>query len=213
MRGGLVRDVLALTRSAVARHRHRRRHARPLLTRELSPRDRVIVDADTEAGELVPEGHTPNPMRTALAAATVLAALPHNGVLVPGRSLGGVRLGEPAAQVAAIGPHGVCSGCAAATWYFTYRKFTRAGLAVELTNAKVSAVYTIWQPQGWHTPGGLQLDAAEAEVTQLAQVTPVECPGYSALVHDARGVRTAYYIVNDKLWGFGLMPAGANPCR
>ena len=85
---------------------------------------------------------------------TAAAALPRHGTLVPGRSLGGIRLGEPAAQVRAAlgGSFGVCRGCATTTWYFTYRKFDRRGLAVELTEGRVSAVYTLWRPNGWSAP-------------------------------------------------------------
>jgi hypothetical protein len=158
-------------------------------------------------------------MRTALALAATVAAtgsLPHDGVLVPGRSLGGVRLGETAPSVRArLGSsYGVCDGCTTPTWYFTYRRFTHAGLAVELVGGRVSAVYTVWRPHGWRTPAGLQLGAVEGQVTRLASpVTPLQCPGYTALVHDARGVRTVYYVLDGKLWGFGLMQTRASPCR
>ena len=78
------------------------------------------------------------------------ASLPRPGVLVPATSLGGVRLGEPAAKVrAALGAHGVCRGCLLPTWYFTYRAFDQHGLGVELVGGRVSAVYTLWQPHGW----------------------------------------------------------------
>jgi hypothetical protein len=42
---------------------------------------------------------------------------------------------------------------------------------------------------------------------------PVACTGYSALVRDARGARTAYYVVDGKLWGFGLLGRMQSPCR
>ena len=85
------------------------------------------------------------------------AALPRAGVFLPGRSLGGVRLGESAAAVrAALGPHGVCLHCATTTWYFNYQRFQRRGLAVELTHGLVFAVYTLWQPPGWRTANGLR---------------------------------------------------------
>lgn len=154
-------------------------------------------------------------MRTALAIAATIGSLPHSGVLVPGHSLGGVRLGEPAQQVrAALGPHGVCANCATMTWYFNYAKFTQPGLAVELRNGRVSAVYTIWSPSGWHTPSGLALGAVEAQVAKLpGPPVPMQCVGYTVLVRDTGAVRTAYYVVNGNLWGFGLMPARTNPCR
>ncbi|HEY8028717.1 MAG TPA: hypothetical protein VIE38_04315 [Gaiellaceae bacterium] len=154
-------------------------------------------------------------MRTVLAVAAAIGSLPHAGTLVPGRSLGGVHLGEAAVQVrAALGVPGVCDGCGTTTWYFTYRKFTNPGLAVELKAGRVTGVYTVWQPGGWHTPAGLRLGAFEGQVTSLASpVTPTQCPGYTALVRDARAVRTAYYIVDGKLWGFGLMTTRSSPCR
>ena len=148
-------------------------------------------------------------------AAGAAAALPRPGVLVPASSLGGVRLGEPAAQVrAALGAHGVCRGCLLPTWYFTYRRFDQHGLGVELVGGRVSAVYTLWQPHGWRTPGGLVLGMTQNQVTgQLGALLPVTCAGYSALVKDAGGARTAYYIRNGRLWGFGLLLAKADPCR
>jgi len=151
-----------------------------------------------------------------LCPAAAAAALPRAGTLVPGQSLGGVRLGQTAVQVRAeLGSsYGVCRGCARTTWYFTYRAFDRHGLAVELTKGRVSAVYTLWQPSGWRAPHGLQLGAVEAQITVLAGIlVPTPCSGYKALVRDGRTVRTVYYVVDGKLWGFGLLRAGESPCR
>ena len=158
-------------------------------------------------------------MRAALALVAIVAStgsLPKAGMLVPGQSLGGVRLGETAAQTRAAlgGFYGRCHGCDGTTWYFTYGKWTRTGLAVELQNGRVAALFTLWKPPGWHTAGGLRLGAVEAQVTSLAgPVVPVACAGYTVLVRDAHGTRTAYYVVDGELWGFGLMRARANPCR
>ena len=87
-------------------------------------------------------------------AAPAAAGLPKAGVLVPGRSLGGIRLGEsPQAVRAALGTfYGTCRGCPRRTWYFTYRPFDKHGLAVEFTGGRVSGVYTLWRPAGWHAP-------------------------------------------------------------
>lgn len=133
-------------------------------------------------------------------------------MFVPGRSLGGVRLGEPAAEVRRhLGADfGLCRGCATTTWYFTYHRFDDKGLAVELTRGRVSAVYTLWQPRGWRTQGGLRLGATEGQVTQaVGAVVPVTCSGYTQLVAGT----SVYTIVNGNLWGFGLMRNKASPCR
>jgi hypothetical protein len=150
-------------------------------------------------------------------AAPASAALPRHGTLLPGRSLAGIHLGEKAADVeAALGRrYGVCRGCRTATWYFTYRPFTRQGLAVELSGGRVSAVFTIWRPSGWSAPKGLQFGAVEAQVTTLAgPLVVLACAGYDAFTRDSpNDVRTVYYVLDGRLWGFGLLPATANPCR
>jgi hypothetical protein len=148
-------------------------------------------------------------------AGSAAAALPRPGVFVPGRSLAGIRLGESAGEVrAALGAHGVCIGCATTTWYFNYEPFSQRGLAVELTRQRVTAVYTLWQPVGWRAENGLRLGVVEAQLTASAgALVSVVCSGYDARVADAPQARSVYYVVQGKLWGFGLLQAHADPCR
>jgi hypothetical protein len=137
----------------------------------------------------------------------LIAVLPAAAAFLPGRSLAGVRLGEPAAQVRAQvgGDYGVCRGCTTTTWYFTYHHFGDQGLGVELTGGRVSAVYTLWQPPGWHT-ATLRLGDSQAKIgTALTE----QCSGYVALV---RGT-SVFYVVNGNVWGFGLIRKGHSPCR
>lgn len=149
-------------------------------------------------------------------AAPAAARLPRAGTLVPGRSLGGVRLGESQAAVrASLGSFfGRCSGCRRPTWYFTYRPFTRRGLAVEFAGGRVSGVYTVWRPAGWHAPRQLRFGSTPLAVHVLVGPTrSVTCRGYEALVHDTARASTAYYLYAGRLWGFGLFRRGAAPCR
>jgi hypothetical protein len=148
-------------------------------------------------------------------AGTAVAALPRTGVFLPGRSLAGIQLGESATAVrAALGAHGVCIGCATTTWYFNYKPFTQRGLAVEFTKGRVSAVYTLWQPSGWTAANGLRLGVVEGQLaTSAGPLVNVVCTGYDARVADAPHGRSVYYVVQGKLWGFGLLRAHANPCR
>jgi hypothetical protein len=160
-------------------------------------------------------------LATSAVAALVLAApagagLPKAGTLVPGRSLGGIRLGEsPRAVRGALGRfYGTCRDCPRSTWYFTYRPFGKQGLAVEFERGRVSAVYTLWRPAGWHAPGKLRFGATPLAVHVLAHASrTVACRGYEALVRDTAGARAAYYLFGGHLWGFGLFRRGAAPCR
>ena len=154
---------------------------------------------------------------TALALAGAAAAgLPKVGALVPGRSLGGIRPGEsPRAVRASLGrSYGTCRGCPRSTWYFTYRPFSQPGLAVEFDRGRVSAVYTLWSPRGWHGPGGLRFGATPLTVhDRVGTLRTVGCNGYTALVRDTFQARTAYSLYAGRLWGFGLFRRGADPCR
>jgi hypothetical protein len=164
-------------------------------------------------------------MGRSLVASTVIAlalagpaatALPKAGVLVPGRSLGGIRLDEsPRAVRAALGTfYGTCRGCPRQTWYFTYAPFDRHGLAVELTRGRVSGAYTLWQPAGWRAPHKLGFGSSVLAVHRLiGAARTVTCGGYEALVRDSAHARTAYYLFDGRLWGFGLFRRGASPCR
>jgi hypothetical protein len=154
-------------------------------------------------------------MAALICASSAAAALPRAGVFVPGRSLGGIHLGWSTSAVhTALGSHGVCIGCATTTWYFNYKPFNQRGLAVEFSNKRVSAVYTLWQPKGWRAAKGLRLGVVDGEVTtSTGPLVSVACSGYDARVADGPRARSVYYVAQGKLWGFGLLRAHANPCR
>jgi hypothetical protein len=153
----------------------------------------------------------------ALAVATpAVAGLRPAGVLVPGRSLGGIRLGEtPHAVRAALGHQfGVCTDCGRTTWYFTYKPSEPQGLGVEFVHRRVSAVYTLWQPVGWRATNGLRLGETPLQVHRRAgRLHTITCNGYDALVADRAGSRTAYFLYQGSLWGFGLFLPHWSPCR
>ena len=149
-------------------------------------------------------------------AAPAAASLPRAGALVPGQSLGGIGLGEsPRAVRAALGTvYGTCHGCRHRTWYFTYAPFGKHGLAVEFTGRRVSGLYTLWRPAGWHAPHRLGFGSSALVVHRLTGASrTVICRGYEALAHDSAQARTAYYLVDGRLWGFGLFRRGDSPCR
>src|SRR5919199_2552529 len=108
------------------------------------------------------------------ALALVALLLPQPGVLVPGKSLGGVRLGATPAQVEHTWGrfHGTCRGCDRPTWYFTYARFDRHGAAVEFRHGRADAVWTLWQPAGWRTSRGLALGSAASQIAAFYGALP-----------------------------------------
>jgi hypothetical protein len=152
----------------------------------------------------------------ALAAPAALAAPPATGLLVPGTSLGGLALGDTEAEVeAAWGrAYGRCRNCPRETWYFNYFAFQPRGAAVEFRQERVAAIYTLYEPTGWRTRIGLELGDPVARVTStFGALVHVECGGYYALLLVRRGTTTAFYVLDGRVWAFGLLASGIPVCR
>jgi hypothetical protein len=150
------------------------------------------------------------------AALAVVLALPQGGVFVPGKSLGGVRLGAGERQLrAAWGPHvGVCRGCPRRTLYFTYGKFEQTGVGAEFRRGRAVALFTLWVPTGWRTDRGVRLGDTELSVNGEYGVLPrVECGHYHALVLRRGDTVSAFYFKNEVLWAFGLLRRSVPVCR
>jgi hypothetical protein len=149
-------------------------------------------------------------------AAPATAAPPTAGLLVPGQSLGGLRLGATPAQVErAWGrAYGRCTDCGPQTWYFNYFAFQPQGAGVEFRNGRVAAIFTLYGPTGWHTPAGLTLGEADWRIADVyGELSRRDCGGYDAHVLGRRGLRTAFYVLDERLWAFALLAAGAPVCR
>lgn len=162
-------------------------------------------------------------MRLALAttlalvlAASAAASPPQRALVVPGQSLGGLRLGQPKADVRAAwgDDYGVCRDCSALTWYYVYKPFVPQGAAVEFRRGRISALWTLWSPPGWHTPQGLLVGDNEGRITEIyGPLTRTTCvDSYGLLLPKGRTV-TTFYVVHGRVWGFGLSRPGARSCR
>ena len=148
-------------------------------------------------------------------AVSASAAPPREAKFVPGRSLAGVRLGMAEEQVlAAWGKrHGVCRNCPHETWYFNYRPFRPRGAGVVFSRGRVVHVFTVWRPPGWRTPEGLVLGAPASEVSRVyGSLDRRQCTFYYALLKPGETAQSAFYIFQDRVWGFGLTRPNASPC-
>src|SRR5207302_8276262 len=101
--------------------------------------------------------------------------------------------------------YGVCATCQQPTWYFNYVRYEPQGAGVQFAHGKVVAIFTLWSPSSWRTSAGLRIGEPARRIKALYGQLPTErCAAYDAyaLVR-ARNV-TAFYVVNRKVWGFGL---------
>jgi len=152
----------------------------------------------------------------AVALAALALGLPKAGVVVPGASFAGLRLGATEAQVRATWGrrYGTCRGCAQPTWYFTYADFQPQGAGVAFRKGRVTSLFTLWAPARWRTSRGLTIGQPEARAGALYGSLPrTECGTYAALVLHRGRVDTQVYVYKGTVWGFGLSRAGAPPCH
>jgi hypothetical protein len=152
----------------------------------------------------------------AAADAPAAAGLPQRGVLQPGTSLGGVRLGETAAQVRMRwGPRfSRCAVCARTTWLYTYPAGGPRGAAVTFAGGRVAAVFTLGVPRGWRTTKGVVLgDPAEKVQTVYGRLTWSRCLGYGALSIRSKAAVSSIYTYGESVYGFALTKPGEPVCQ
>ena len=118
------------------------------------------------------------------------AAVPARGTLVPGSSLGGIRLGDTPALVRARwgGGYTRCAICPGTTWLYMIRGAKRlAGVAVTFRGGRAVAVFTLGAPVGWRSTRGLAVgDPATRIGTCTAALDYSRCVGYGALSSASR---------------------------
>jgi len=156
-----------------------------------------------------------------VAAAGILLAVPAaaepptSGTFTPAESLAGMRLGlTPAEVLATWGErHGVCTACPEPTWYFNERPFQPEGAGVVFADGRVVHAFTVWQPEGWTTPEGLELGTAAGEIGETyGELAQEDCGDYLAVVREGPSASSAFYVHEDEVWGFGLYEPGRSPC-
>ncbi len=109
----------------------------------------------------------------------------------------------------------MCRDCRAQTWYFNLRKFHPQGVGVTFRRGRVVALFTVWSPPGWRTeprtanrrPGRYGSRASTARLLR------VNCGTYAAMTLRRGRTTTSFYVVDERVWGFGLSRPGQRVCR
>jgi len=212
----------------------RRRRALPPLPRRTRPRVRVRVPvpafalqrpawagvlafaaAATAAGVAYVTGAIApsQPARVALThqAAQHRPGLPANGVLVRGESLGGVELGDTAAQV--ISKWGsdftVLPGLPT-TWLYVTERGTGAG--VSFRGGVVTGVFTLGMPDGWHTSNGIRVGTLFGKFNDMSGSTTA-CSGYGAVSTRSGQAVTSILTIGNSVYGFELTRPSEPVCH
>jgi len=154
-------------------------------------------------------------------AAASVQSLPVDGVLAPGKSLGGIRIGQTAAQVIKawgrnykVCPKTDCKG-AAVVWYYIYSHGDPLGAAVRFRNGKVVAVFTLGSPAGWHTAQGLLVGDSVERANQLyGQLGWSVCIGYGAMtMRNGTNTVTSIFTTGEAIYGFAITKPGETICQ
>jgi hypothetical protein len=168
------------------------------------------------------------PQQSALAlpqhsAAKTSVTLPLRGVLVPGKSLAGVRLGDTLKFVksrwgTSYRLCGTCNDAASGrkTWFYTYLTNAQSlGAAVTFSKqGKVVAVFTLGSPAGWRTREGLLLGEQIDRVHDLyGRLNWKVCIGYGALSMRGPGIVTSIYTNGEAVYGFALTAPREPVCQ
>jgi hypothetical protein len=135
--------------------------------------------------------------------------LPARGILQPGQSLGGVKLGDTMARVKQLWGknYKVCVGkqCPYPTWYYIYPKGEPLGASVRFRDGKVVTIFTLGSPTGWRTAEGLLIgEQTDRAAALYGKLTVTSCIGYGAMSMRTSQAVTAIYITGEAVYGFAL---------
>ena len=155
-------------------------------------------------------------------AARSTQSFPTTGVLTPGVSLAGVRIGFTAGQVIrrwgrnyAVCPRSQCTG-SGTVWYFVYQRGEPLGAAVRFDRAgKVTAVFTLGSPTGWRTADGLLIGQGVSDAQRMygSNLAWSVCLGYGAMSMRNATAVTSIYTYGEIVYGFALTSPGTPVCQ
>jgi hypothetical protein len=144
------------------------------------------------------------------------SGFPTHGVLTPGVSLAGVRIGDTVAKVKRIwgSNYKVCPECKSPTWYYIYPKAEPLGAAVKFKDGRVVAAFTLGSPTGWRTAEGLlmgeQIDRVAALYGALGWHV---CIGYGAMSMRKGNTVTSIYTTGEAVYGFAITAPAEPVCQ
>src|SRR5581483_8914394 len=154
--------------------------------------------------------------RVSLAHRALPAQLPVSAVFVPGKSLGGIALGATEAEVRAAWGHRftVCQGCTPTTWFYMSPTGDPFGAGVSFRHGRVTAVFTLGSPRGWHMPDGVRVGQLLSRFNDPdPSSTATACSGYGAISTPSADAVSSILTIGQAAYGFALTPPSDPVCH
>jgi hypothetical protein len=129
---------------------------------------------------------------------------PVNGVLVPGKSLGGIRLGDTGGKVLTMwGRDFTMLPGQPMTWLYMTPTGDPYGAGVSFRDGKVIAIFTLGQIKGWRRSDGLRTGQIYGKFNDPAGKTTA-CVGYGAMSTRTGDAVTSILMNGQSIYGFAL---------
>jgi len=179
------------------------------------------VAAATAGGALLAGALGPAPARAPAAAAEAhhraprTGTFPVDGVLVRGKSLAGVRLGDTEAEVRSLWGRKftVCQGCRPTTWFYWSPTGDPFGAGITFRHGRVTAVFTLGTPEGWHTSDGIRIGQLLQRFNDPGDATTPACNGYGAISTRTGETVTSILTSGQAVYGFALTRPSEPVCH
>jgi hypothetical protein len=142
--------------------------------------------------------------------------LPSHGVIVPGVSFAGVKIGDSPKKVRARWGNRFiqCKYCTDMTWLYEYQFGEPLGAAARFQHNKVVAVFSLGSPAGWKTNKGLAMGDPISNVYQYYQTTgTTRCIGFDAITAKTGKNVTAFYSTAGVIYGFAIVIPKMTVCQ
>jgi hypothetical protein len=144
------------------------------------------------------------------------AHFPTAGVVVPGVSFAGIKIGDTEQHVRAVWGSNfrTCDYCKDTTWLYVYRGAEPLGAAARFHKNKVVAIFSLGSPAGWKTDKGLLMGDPISNVYNFyGQTGTTRCIGFDALTVRIGASTTAFYSAAGVVYGFALIGLGQSVCQ
>jgi len=138
---------------------------------------------------------------------------PVNGILVPGQSLGGIRLGDTGGKVLTLwGRNFTMLPGQPMTWLYMSPTGDPYGAGVSFREGKVTAIFTLGGITGWRRSDGLRVGQIFPKFNDPNGSTTA-CVGYGAISSHAGDAVSSVLMQGQSVYGFALTRPSEPVCH